>query len=135
MRSRMRSTVAAVLIAASRGWLPAQGIEQGFVGIAVLRPADRGLEQARRLAGLQTQHAIDLADIVAACGQARLDLLAFLEIERRLAGRPSRHDAGTAEDALAEISDRERIRGRVVVAQDRPEVLRNEEGRPVPAGQ
>src|SRR5882672_10130843 len=84
--SEIRSTVAATVKLSSR--LRPERVEHGLVREAVLRPADRRLEAAHRLAGLQAENAVHRADVVAVRGQARLQLLAVGKIERRLVDRP-----------------------------------------------
>src|SRR4030095_7654544 len=90
---------------------------------AVLRPAQLFLEPARRLAALQAEHAVDRAYFVAARLQQRLHLFALVEAERLLRHRPLADDAPATEDAVAEIRDRERIGGRVVVFESARVVL------------
>src|SRR5689334_16168665 len=89
-----------------------QLFQQGLVNETVLWPAELLLEPARRLAALEAQHAVDRAHLVAARLQQSLDFLPLIQAEQRLLDRPLPDDAPAAEDTVAKIGDRQRVRGR-----------------------
>src|SRR3954447_7879203 len=86
--------------------------------------ADAGLclEAADRLHGVIADAAVGAAGVEAGCGQALLHLLHFGESQRALRTREGLDEGRSAEDAIAEMADRERVAHRGIVALHRVEV-------------
>src|SRR5690606_22460028 len=97
--------------------------------IAVRCYPDRTLESGDGFHGARTEQPVDLAVIEALGAQALLDLLAFGAAQRPVVARPASLDAGTPGDPLAKEGYPEGVIVRIVVAQDRAEIVEDQEGR------
>src|SRR5258708_256045 len=95
-----------------------QTLEQVEGRIAVRGRADVALIATKRVTRGGADHAVGRAAVEAALVQRALQQLQLTAGERGQVTRPGRLNAGTAVQALRKKADRERVVGRVVVAQD-----------------
>src|SRR5690606_16472904 len=82
-----------------------------------------------RLHGLQSDTAVGAIGVEAERSQAPLDFLHFRQRWRPFAARKSLHKGLAAKNAVAEMTDGERIIHRRIVALHRFEILPDQEGR------